>query len=1107
MSLPRLSLRYSNIVIAILLVALGIGCIQYVTMPRRADPAFTLRTCQVVTQWPGAQAVRVEQQVTKPLEDAIDSLEEVDYISSTSKTGQSVLMVNLEDSLPVEEIPQVWDRVRAKVEQVSPKLPPGSVAPVVNDDFGDTAVMLIALYERPDNDGRNAASRGKRRYSPRELELVAERLQQQIALLDGVASADIHGEQQESIYLEVGSGRWANLDVTIDQLEQLLQARNISAAGGSIDTDRSRIGIQPTGEFDAVDQIRSVIVDRDDDTGAPIRLSDLGIQIRRSYADPPTVSTRYGGPDQKSTCVVVSFTMKDGTNVVELGERVRKLLVDMQEKDKTIPPDIAVDVVFDEASFVDDKIGDFVINVIQAIVIVLLVAFFMAGMRSALIMAVAIPFVMIISIGIAATTGIELEQMSIASLIIALGMLVDNAVVVCDNVARHRNQGLDATEGTARGVEQIMFPILMGTLTTVCAFLPLAFFLPGNKGEYIFSIPAVVSITLLCSWVLALTLSTLNAFWFIKPSEEASRTPMFWCAGKIGHLIRRGRSVETRSNVADRYATLVGGCLRAKPIVLGIALALLVGAVLLPVGTEFFPSDKRDLLYIDVWLPEGSSYDATDRETHKVEALMERLSQVEGEDGKVDRLKQYVSSIGGSGPRFALGVNPQPPASNFAQIIAQTTSSAFTDQYVIDLKEALDRELPGVRVIPRKLALGPPVDAPLGVRVYSSGYSQPGFGDMTELRKQAERVKGVFSEIDGVIEVRDEWGELGHELKVDVDEERANTAGVTNAAIAKTLNAYYSGHQLTTLREGDHRVPVILRLPVDERDQVIDDRTIFVEGASGKVPLDSVAHVALERATLKIERRDRNRMIEVRAGVAPGFLANDKYAEAQPGIREIESSLPSGYYFETAGTMEKSIESQVEMSTAFGAGLVLIVLCLVIQYNSFVKPLVILMTVPMGAVGALFGLWVTGNPLGFMPMLGLVSLTGIVVNSGILYIEFADNLIRQRLASGQDLPLPGEKSCNGLKPESFRQCLTEAGRQRLLPIFLTVSTTVAGLLPLAFFGGPLWEAMAWLLIFGLLIATALTLLVLPVIYGCFVEWFGLRLVRYKPPSGAVEDLA
>ena len=502
MSLPRFAMRHKIVVLAFTSLALVVGVVQVVTMPRRADPEFTIAVCQVMTRWPGVETERVEQLVTHPLEEEINSLGEVKHILSTTTTGLSVLEVELEESVPPDLIPQIWDRVRARVARVRPSLPKGVMDPVVNDDFGDTSVMLLAVYEKQGlEQDDDAPQKIKRSYSARQLEIIADRLRERIATMPGVARAEMHGAQQEAIFIETDRGNWSNLDATTVDVTRLLQARNISISGGSIETELSRFGVQPTGELDAVSQIKSMVIGQDG-SGAPIYLRDMGVQVRRDYEDPPRVLARYGNTVGTAPCVIVSFTMKDAVKVTDLGLAAKRLVHDLVETEKVIPPDIAVEVVFDESTFVQAKIAGVAQNMLQAIVIVVLVAFLLSGFRSAIVMASAIPFVMIISIGLSASLGIQLEQMSIASLIIALGMLVDNAVVVSDSVRRVSAVVRDCAEAVTVGIEQIMYPILAGTLTTVFAFLPLAFCLSGPKQEYIFSLPVVVSITLIVSWVL-----------------------------------------------------------------------------------------------------------------------------------------------------------------------------------------------------------------------------------------------------------------------------------------------------------------------------------------------------------------------------------------------------------------------------------------------------------------------------------------------------------------------------------------------------------------------------------------------------------------------------
>jgi len=1079
MSLPRFAIQKTAITMTVVVLALVLGISQYFSMSRRADPAFTSRQCTITTVWPGVEAERVERLVTAPLEREVSQLSEVDYVRSTTTTGLSVIYVTLPDALPVDAIQETWERVRGKVDIVRPTLPPGTRDPEVNDDFGDSAAILLAVHE-PIADGR------EQRYSPRELRTIASRIDERLFQIDGVSKTSLHGDRREAIYVETDPAVWASSALTISDLESLLAARNIRTPGGSLDTDKVRVGVQPSGEFTSVQEIGSVIV-AGSDTGTPIRLSDAGFRVRRDYEDPPRHVVRYGDTSGDAPAIIVSAWMQDGFKVTDLGPEIVATVERMKAIDQTIPADIEVRVVFDEATFVDAKIRDFVINVLQAIGIVVAVAFVMAGPRSAIVMALAIPFVMITSIGISATAGVALEQMSIASLIIALGMLVDNAVVVCDNTKRFMEEGLAPRAAAVRGVEQIMFPTLMGTLTTVCAFAPMAFFLQGARQEFVFSIPFVVSTTLLTSWVLAMTLTTLAASWIIRPSEGRITTPL----GLVGKLLFGKRE---GNPVLDGYAGVLRGLLRVKGLVITSLVAMFVGAALLPVGNEFFPDDLRDLAYVDVWLPEGASLERTDSAASEVEELIRELSPSDG----VERLASMYTSVGGSGPRFSAGVSPTPPTANFAQIILQTTDPRATSAFVEDIRREAASRIPGVRVIPRKLALGPPVDSPVAVRVYARGFEDPGFGDEWTLRRVGDDIERVFRNTPGMWDVHGTWLDRGYQFDVDIDPDRANAAGVTNQSIAQTLSAYYSGHLLTTFRDGDDQIPVYFRLPPEQLSLDTPPQAIFVEGAAGKVPIDAVATIDLRRGLTRIERREQNRVLEVRAKVEPGYLANGRLAAARPGLSEIEDALPEGVWLEDAGTLAESAKSQREFVLAFGAGVLLIVVCLVVQYNSIVKPIIVLTTVPMGAIGAFVGLYVMGYPLGFMPLLGLVSLAGIVVNSAILYIEFADSAVADRRKT-LGTPAAGARLVAGLPRDEFRSCLAEAGKIRLPAILLTACTTVGGLIPLALFGGPMWEGMATLLIFGLSIATAMTLLALPVVYAFFAE-----VLRINPVPEQVE---
>jgi len=454
--------------------------------------------------------------------------------------------------------------------------------------------------------------------------------------------------------------------------------------------------------------------------------------------------------------------------------------------------------------------------------------------------------------------------------------------------------------------------------------------------------------------------------------------------------------------------------------------------------------------------------------------------------------------VGSGGSRWYMGWDPEPVKANYAEILVRTTDGRFTPDFAQQVRDVAERgdaalelkPVVGARVVPRELYLGPSSD-PVEIRVLG-----PGFADMKTLRGFADRAKQMVGKEQGTWDVNDSWGVPSYQLRVDIDEDRANLAGVTNSAVAQTLNAYFSGHHLTTFREGDHLVPVYLRLSGAERRSLAGLDTAFIEGRSGKVPLDSIANVDSRFEPSTIRRRDLNRVIEIRSQVEAGTRGNDvvKRIMASDEMRQLQAEMPAGYRIEVGGTLEDSGEGIEQLGLSLGISVVVISLLLVIQYNGWAKPLIILTTLPLALIGALPGLYVTGNPLGFMPQLGILSLFGIVLNTGIIFIEFADMLIKDEAARGD-----GDGPICGLTRAQFRGCLVDAARQRLLPIFLTTATTIGGLLPLALSGGPLWEGMAWCMIFGLIVATLLTLLVVPALYAIFVETFGVK--PFRPDAG------
>jgi len=1063
MNLTRFAMNHRTVVLAVTAVMLVYGLQTFQTMPRREDPEITIRTCIVTTLWPGASAEKVEELVTDPLETVINQIDEVEEIRSDSRSGMSLIFVDIDERL--FDIDQYYDEVRNKIDLVVSQLPDGCGKPAVNSDFGDVDSVVFAFYQAPPP-GRDVIDHP---YSYRELELLAEKVEDELKGIETVAKVEVMGVPDEVIYVEVDAADWAKIDLTTSELRQLLEARNIVASGGEVNTDTTRFSVKPSGEFVTVDQMKDVIVASRDEA-YPIRLGDLPLQITRDVEDPFRTKFRFQSPDASSDrALLVRVVMKSGSNVVEMGEQVKAAVDEL--KATSLPPDIELVRINDLPSTVDTLVVDFVNNLGQAIAIVLLVAFLMMGWRPAVIMAAAVPLCMIASILVVSLIGVELEQFSIASLIIALGMLVDNAIVVSDNVLRElKEKGEDRIGAVIRGSWSLAIPVLTSTFTTVGAFLPMLTIV-GGVGEYTRSLPMVVATTLLVSYVVAMMVTPIMCFWLLRPTFEETAPRRSFLGRALDFVLRRKSAPPAPKPEGERgpgtYERLIRWCLAHRLLTIGGAGAAVVASFMLVpyIGSQFFPGGVRDQFFIHVWLPEGSSIHATESVCAEVETIIRETAETEVDGEAVNRLKYSTSFVGTGGPRLNLTTNPEQNFPNYAHILVNTTDALLSADWAAEIAVLTDK-IPGTRINVVPFRLGPYIENPVEYKL-----SGP---DADLLREKAAEMVAIFRETPGAVNPTSDWSNDGYRVDVKVDSQRANVAQVTNKSVAETMDTLLSGGRLTTYREGEHQVAVVLRIRKEQREDVLAGiGEVYVNGKGGKVPLGSIADIEAGFEPAVISRLDTVRTVGVGAQVEPGTLSNTVMAAMLPKLDAMMETLPPGYKLIAGGELEQTQESSAKLAKSFTLSFFLILLVLIAQYNSIIKPLVILSTVPLALIGALLGLYSTGWALGFMPSLGIISLAGVVINNAIILVDFIEGNVRAG--------------------DSLEDAIAKAGSQRMQPIVLTTLTTVGGMIPLALFGGPMWAGMSWAMIVGLSLSTGLTLLVVPTIFATAVQTFRVKI--------------
>ncbi len=995
------------------IIALG-GLITFITIPKDEDPDFTIRTGLVMTQFPGASPQRVEELVTDKLEEKIRELDGLKSVRSQSMAGVSIIEVEFLDS--IKNMEPTWQKLRDKVADAESMLPSKAQKPSVNDEFGDVFGMVISLT------GEN--------FSYRELKDIADDVRDQILKVKGVGKVERWGTQAERIYVEFSNSRMASAGVSPFALAQIIDRQNTIQPSGSSQVGKERIAIEPTGEFKSIEDIYSLAI-RPPGQKSSVRLADV-TTITRGFTDPPSTMARYNGKPG----LFLAISMEDGGNITEVGARVRKKLGEIKAN---LYHGIDMDVVVFQPDYVNTAIMNFMVNLLESFVFVVVVILIFAGFRTGLIAGSLVPMAMLGCIGLMPFFDVGLQRISIASLIISLGILVDNGVVVSEAILVRFASGEDRLKAVASAVRELWMPLLAASLTTIFAFLPIPL-AENATGEFCSSLFVVVTLALVCSWGLSMSMVPMMCFYILKPKL---RIPTY------------------ASRLYRGYRHFLLFCLRNRTLFVASVIVLcgvaLWGFKFVP--KMFFPPNERAQFTIDFWQPYGTDITATRDRVAVLEKFLMAKDQVEG----------VAVFVGHGGPRWYLPLNIEQQNSNLATFIVNTTTVDAVDAVIADTRREMETNFPDADFSLKKLMNGPPVGAPLQIRITGP--------DIKTLYSLRDKIAGIIEEQAGVTRVWDDWGQWTKKMLVEVDQDKAREAGLSSFDVAVSLQTSMSGLQASNYRDGDTNIPIILRNDTGFRGHLdkIDSINIYSYENGTNVPLSQIARSRLDWQPSDIRRRDQARTMTVKADVADGYFALSILGKVRPKIRSLmkEAQWPIGYTVEYGGEFEKSAESQEAINAHLPLAMGLLILVLIFQFNSFRRPLIILLTLPPMMIGITAGMLATNAPFGFMPMLGMISLLGIIVNNAIMLID------RIEIQRGRGFDLA--------------DAIVLSAMERSRPIIMTAATTIIGMIPLSLQGGEMWRPMANLIMSGLAFATVLTLVLCPVLYAIF---YGQRFKDY-----------
>jgi len=1026
MNLTQFAIERNRITFTVLAVIIVMGLFMFNGLSRDSMPPYTVRIAAIVSQFPGASPERVELLVSDKIEKVAQELPELKEVTSTSRSGLSVVNVELKTDVSPEELQSVWDRLRRKLSSVK-GLPQGVKPSLKDDGIGDVYGIVVGLT----SDG----------FSYAQMKEYADDIKDELIKLDDAAKVELGGQQEERVFIEFDDALLSEYGLTSAKLQNIIASTNILSSGGEINLEGERIILEPTGNFNDIADIQQMLVPVGNGLQL-VALEDI-TTVRKDYIDPIKQRVLVNGKN----AISLHVNLKKGANIIDLGEKVNGV---MDEWESRLPIGLDLIRLSSLDNYIDVKISDFVVNLIQAIAIVLLVMLIFLGLRTGSIIASLIPIVTIMTLMLMGLISMGLNQVTLAALIMALGMMVDNAIVVAESIIVKMEQGIDRKKAAIDSCSELFTPLLISTLTTSAAFL--AFYLAeSTMGDIVGPIFVVISLALLSSWVIALSCITLFCYLFLKIKPKSETKPSF-----IDQVINKLKLY---------YKNLILRALLSKYLVIGFIILMFVASLFgfTKVAFLFFPDSDRNMITVDVNLPSGTKIEQTADIVAQIDQFFTDSLKVNNK--RAVGLVSWSSYIGEGPESYDLGYSPDEANSSYAHILVNTSDASFNNDAIAIIDDFCFNTFPGADIKVGPLGAG---GGGIPIEVKVSG------PDSDELARIAKSIKSKLSSIQGTKNVKDDWGPKGKKLVINIDQNRAQSAGITNQDIATSLRTVLDGFEAGEYREDNKSIPIILRSSAGQQQSLesLETLNVYSQATGRSVPLLQVASIVPEWQYSKIVRLDIRRTVNISSELSAGGNASEITASITPWLEEQRTDWPDEYSYVFGGDAADTAENMGAVIKYLPLSGFIIVLLLIIQFNSFRKMIMVVTTIPLGVIGVVIGLLVFGEPFGFMPFLGVISLSGIVINNAIVLIDRIEIEQRELKRSDQDAVIAA--------------CL-----QRFRPILLATFTTVLGLVPLYLSGGEMWEGMAVSIMVGLLFGTVITLLFIPSLYSILYK------VNYK----------